>query len=141
MYGPYERLVQYYETDMMGVVHHSNYLRWFEESRILALKDVGFEYRAIEDRGIIMPVLTVSAQYRKSCTYGDRVLIYLYLESFNGVKLKYRYEIKNAETGELCTTGESTHCFLSREDKKIINIRKVYPEFYNMLGETVEKKD
>ena len=140
MFGPYERLVQYYETDMMGSVHHSNYVRWFEEARIWALGEVGFEYRSIEDRGIMIPVLNINVNYKKSCTYGDRVQVFLWLESFNGVKLNYRYEIRMAATGELLTTGESSHCFLTR-DKKILNIKKAFPEFYEMLKRTVDKEE
>ncbi len=136
MFGPYERLVQYYETDMMGIVHHSNYIRWFEEARIRSLKDVGFSYKSVEEKGIMIPVLSVSCNYRKSCTYGDIVSIYLRLKSFNGAKLCYEYEIHN-EAGEIITTGESSHCFLSR-DMKLINIRKEFPEFYEMLGNVVE---
>lgn len=134
MLGPYERVVQYYETDMMGIVHHSNYIRWFEEARVWALLEVGYDYRSIEDRGILMPVLSVESSFRKSFSYGDTFQVYLRPVRFNGLKLSYEYEIRNKATGEVHTTGSSTHCFLDR-DMNVLNIRKVFPEFYTLLKE------
>ena len=57
---PYIRTVQYYETDKMGIVHHSNYIRWFEESRIDLMDQMEAGYKALEDSGILIPVLSVS---------------------------------------------------------------------------------
>ena len=50
---PYEHIVQYYETDQMGIVHHSNYIRWFEEARSYILEQIGFGYKKMEEEGII----------------------------------------------------------------------------------------
>lgn len=44
----YKHSVQYYETDRMGITHHSNYVRWMEEARSFLLKDIGFPYDCIE---------------------------------------------------------------------------------------------
>ena len=57
----YRHRVQYYETDQMKVVHHSNYIRWFEEARTDFLEKSGFSYAWMEEQGIIIPVLSVSA--------------------------------------------------------------------------------
>ena len=57
---PYERMVYYYETDRMGIVHHSNYIRWFEEARLDWMKQIGWDYKTIEDDNIIIPVLSVN---------------------------------------------------------------------------------
>ena len=64
--NPCEHKVQYYETDGMGIVHHSNYIRWFEEARVDLLEQLGFGYDRIEAAGYSGPVLEVSCQY-KTC--------------------------------------------------------------------------
>ena len=56
MEEPYIRKVQYYETDMMGVAHHANFIHWMEEARILFMDRLGFPYAAMEAKGIISPV-------------------------------------------------------------------------------------
>ena len=57
---PYRRAVQYYETDMMGIVHHANYIRWMEEARIDFLAQLGFPYARMEAEGVLSPVRSVS---------------------------------------------------------------------------------
>ena len=52
----YIRKVQYYETDRMGIVHHSNYIRWFEEARIFYMEKMGYSYSEMEKTGIMIPV-------------------------------------------------------------------------------------
>ena len=68
---PYERETFYYETDQMGIIHHSNYIRWFEESRIEFLKQIGIPYDEMERRGLLIPVLGVSCKYKKAFRYFD----------------------------------------------------------------------
>ena len=60
----YELRAQYYETDQMGIIHHSNYIRWFESARIWYMHQVGADYREMEEMGILSPVLEVSCTYR-----------------------------------------------------------------------------
>ena len=69
IYKPYKHLVQYYETDQMGIVHHSNYIRWFEEARSFLLEENGFGYKKMEESGIISPVLSVNARYKSMTHY------------------------------------------------------------------------
>ena len=75
IYKPYKHLVQYYETDQMGIVHHSNYIRWFEEARSYILEENGFGYKKMEELGIISPVLSVNARYKSMTHYYDTVII------------------------------------------------------------------
>ena len=79
--NPYIKKVQYYETDMMGIVHHANYIRWMEEARIDFLDQMGFPYARMEAEGIISPVRAVSCQYKKPCTFGDTLNIAVVYES------------------------------------------------------------
>ena len=93
-YRPYSRRVNYYETDQMAIVHHSNYIRWFEEARLDFLDQVGLNYREMEKTGLIVPVVDVSCRYHVSAKYDDLMDIYAYLTSFNGVRMDYRYEVR-----------------------------------------------
>ena len=112
----YEHRVQYYETDQMGIVHHSNYIRWFEEARTEMLRRAGIGYGKMESLGIISPVLEVSAKYRTMTRFEDVVRIFVKIEKFNGIILVLSYQVEDKETGEIRCTGESRHCFLMRWD-------------------------
>ena len=111
---PYEHKVQYYETDKMGIVHHSNYIRWFEESRIDFLEQVGMPYEDMEAAGIICPVVSV--------------------EKFNGIRLILSYEIRDKKTGELKCTGKSSHCYLD-ENGRPVSLKNVCPAYYELYKE------
>ena len=62
----YTRRAQYHETDQMGIIHHSNYVKWMEETRIRFLEEMGVDYRKLEESGIISPVVGISVQYKKT---------------------------------------------------------------------------
>lgn len=125
---PYHHNAKYYETDQMAVVHHSNYIRWFEEARIDWLEQMGIPYDAMEARGIIIPVIGVTAEYRSMTRFKEDVAIYPKLERYNGVRFIVSYEVRNANTGELRCTGTSTHCFIDRNYKPII-LKKTAPDY------------
>ena len=130
---PYRRKVQYYETDMMGVTHHANYIRWMEEARIDFMDQLGFPYARMEAEGVVSPVRSVECTYLKPCTFGDEIDIMVSVVSFNGVVLAIRYEMINAGSGEkLCTAG-SEHVFLDREGH-FVRLRRVMPEFCAAIG-------
>lgn len=133
----YQHKVQYYETDMMGIVHHSNYIRWFEEARTDFLEQAGYSYKRFEDEGIISPVLEVSAQYRSMVRFGDIVNIEVHMRSFTGLKFGLEYIVTDSITGEIRTTGISEHCMLDKEHKPVW-IKKVNPQLYDLLKSLVE---
>lgn len=126
----YERKVNYYETDQMGIVHHSNFIRWMEEARIELLNEIGMPYDKMEEAGVLIPVLSASCEYRQSFRFGDTFRICVYPVEFNGIKMKLGYKIYNKETGILHAVGETGHCFLNK-DRKIIRMKRDYPELYN----------
>ncbi len=133
----YRHKVQYYETDQMKVVHHSNYIRWFEEARTDFLEKSGFSYAWMEEQGIIIPVLSVSAEYKAMVHYGEDILIKPTVTEFNGVKLLLSYEVRQDRTGELTTTGTSCHCFLDREYRPL-RLKKEFPQVYMMFASCLE---
>ncbi|MCR5690820.1 MAG: acyl-CoA thioesterase [Eubacterium sp.] len=126
--------VQYYETDKMGIVHHSNYIRWFEECRVEAMEEGGLGYDVMEEEGIICPVKSVSCNYEQATKFGETVEIQARVEKFNGIRLKIDYQVVEVETGDLKCTGSSEHCFL--DDKgHLLNLKKVSPRFYQLFQE------
>ena len=132
----YKRKINYYETDKMGIVHHSNYIRFFEEARCSLLEDCGLPYDLMEEKGIMSPVLGVSCKYKQHVTFGDTIQVHAYIKEFTGVKFTVAYEIYNKETSILCVSGESNHCFTD-SNLKPLNIKKhhydVYEKFINLV--------
>lgn len=129
---PYKRKVYYYETDKMGIVHHSNYVRILEESRIWFLEQAELPFEKIEAMGIMMPVLSVECRYVKPLVFGDEFAVYPYIERFTGAKLELSYRIVNTRTGELNAEGRSSHCFTDN-DLKPIRTKVNYPEVYKIF--------
>ena len=132
----YIHKVHYYETDKMGVTHHSNYIRWMEEARVDFLEQIGYGYAKMENAGIISPVIGVECEYKRTTTFDDEICIRPEIESFNGIKLVIRYTMTNIATGETVFTGKSKHCFLNSAGKPL-SLRKEFPEVDAALKELV----
>ncbi len=128
----YLRTPHYYETDQMRVVHHSNYVRWFEEARIHYLENVGIRFAEQEEKGIVCPVLTLNTTYKIMVRYGENVEIVTRLNLYNGLRFGFLYEVRNIVTGEICCVGNSTHCFLDTEGN-ILRVKRDYPEMHRIL--------
>lgn len=128
----YKHKIQYYETDQMGVVHHSNYIRWMEEARVDLMDQLGVTMTQIEDMGMVIPVVSISCEYRTMARFGETVEVYLKLKSYNGIKLFFDYVIKDCTTGETRLTASSSHCFLTKEGK-LISLKKSYPEIHQIF--------
>lgn len=133
----YIRKAQYYETDQMGVIHHSNYIRWFEEARCDLLESVGFGYDRMEREGIISPVLSVEAEYKSMVRFGDTVIISPKITAFNGVRFTVEYTVTDAATGELRTTGKSTHCFINPQGN-VLRLKHSNPLLYETFENLLE---
>lgn len=125
------REVNYYETDMMKVVHHSNYIRWFEEARTYLLDCIGYPYAKIEEQGIMIPVLSVNCEYKLPCRFGEKVHIFTRLTYYNGVRMKLCYEIWDEAHTELRVTGTSAHCFVDA-DFRPVSIKRKMPEMHEI---------
>lgn len=127
----YIHRVQYYETDRMGVTHHSNYIRWMEEARIDYLDRIGCNYAKMEEMGIISPVTSVECKYKHSTTFSDDVYISVGIEEFNGVRMRLKYIMENSE-GNIIAEAYSEHCFI-KKNGQFIKMNKDFPELYNIL--------
>ena len=128
----YRHKVQYYETDRMGITHHSNYIRWMEEARVDFLDQLGWGYEKMEAEGIVSPVTSLECRYKRSTTFPEEIFIDVSVEEFHGVRLKLKYVMKNTE-GETVCEACSEHCFLDR-DGNILRLKKKYPELYQLLS-------
>ncbi len=135
---PYKHIVQYYETDRMGITHHSNYVRWMEEARVDFLNKIGWGYEKLEAEGIYSPVTAIECKYRSSTTFADEVIIEVSISEFKGVVLKFRYRMVN-KTGHLVFEGHSEHCFLNF-DGKVTRLRKDHPELHDLLVSLVREE-
>lgn len=134
----YIHQAQYYETDQMGIIHHSNYIRWMEEARIAYMDEMGFPYRAVEEAGIVSPVLEVQCTYKSMTHFGDRVRIEVKLRSFTGVKYEIGYVMRDEATGEVRATGTTRHCYLGK-DGFPVRLKKVLPELYEKMMQELEQ--
>ena len=123
----YSHRVQYYETDMMGVVHHANYIHWMEEARIEWMDRLGFPYAAMEEKGIVSPVKALSCEYKAPCTFGDTVTVAVSAESFNGVVMVIRYTMRKDQGGIVCE-ARSEHVFLDRKGR-FVRLKREMPGF------------
>ena len=139
MIEPYLHKAQYYETDQMGVIHHSNYLRWFEEARVDWLDRLGIGYDGLEAEGIIIPVLSATCEYKSMVRFGDTVAIHLCISALSGSRMTVGYRILDAATGELRTMGTTSHCFLKKEGRPV-SLKKACPRVYEALAASCTDK-
>ena len=138
-YIPWRHRVAYFETDQMAIVHHSNYIRWFEESRDDFVRQFDIDYRLIEAEGILMPVIGVNCDYKLSAKYGELVEVRARPVFFNGVRLRYAYEARSAEHGGVLVTGGSEHCFIDAASRKPLNLKRRMPEYCEILSKLMER--
>ncbi len=137
---PHEHTVQYYETDQMKVVHHSNYIRWFEEARIDVFEQIGLGYKHMEEMGIISPVVSVQAQYKTMARFYDVVDVEVRFVKYTGIRLSIEYVVRDRATGEIRCTGQSEHCFID-ESGKIISLKRSYPDIHDTMMQYIDKKE
>ena len=134
---PYYHQAKYYETDQMAVIHHSNYVRWFEEARVDYLQQIGLGYDEIEAAGVYSPVLGVTCEYKSAVRFQETVLIKTKLLFFNGIKMKIGYQVIDAESSQIRAVGETDHCFVST-DFRPVSLKKDFKEMYDILLRCLE---
>lgn len=139
--------VHYKETDQMGVVHHSNYVSWFEIGRTEKMRDVGIAYSDMEDLGLLLPVLDVQVKYHKPARYDDCVAIYTRLANFTAIRMQFEYEVRLADhpscdqkkqdniqpTGELLASGKTLHMWVNSEWRPA-RLDRTAPEVFKHLN-------
>lgn len=131
----YKHRVNYYETDKMGLTHHSNYIRFMEEARVDWMDKIGWSFKKCEDLGMVSPVLSVSCDFKKNTTFDDIIEIQVSVKKYNGLRITIGYEMK--KDGQIVAIGETEHCFLTKSGMPI-RIKKDYPEFDEILIKELE---
>lgn len=125
--------VRYAETDQMGVVHHSNYLVWFELARTRLCADSGTTYAEIEELGYYLMVTGAHLQYRGGARYGQTVKVRCWLDRLASRVVHFAYEARHG--GELLVTGVTEHVWVSRSTGKHCRIPDaVRPQFESLAG-------
>lgn len=139
--------VPYSDTDRMGVVHHANYINWFEIARTECMRYYGVAYSDVEASGLLLPVVDVACSYKNSATFDDCIAIYSKIVDYSPIKLAFAYEArkvteeafaKNDEPavdepmGELLTTGTTKHMWVNHDFKPTRLSRKA-PKFYEVV--------
>ena len=132
----FERKINYYETDKMGVVHHSNYIRFLEEARCAWMESMNIPFSKLEEKRITIPVLEVKCKYKQHVTFEDIIKIKLFIKEYNGVRMTVGYEVINKENEKTVLIAETKHCFTNKELRPI-NLRKNAPEFNRKFEEMV----
>lgn len=111
--------VRYAETDQMGVVYHGNYAPYFEMGRVEWLRNLGLSYKKMEENGIMLPVVSLTMNYKKPAKYDDLLTVRTIFKNQTSVKIEFDYEIYNTNN-ELLTTGYSMLVFVDMKTGKPI---------------------
>jgi acyl-CoA thioester hydrolase len=102
-----ECTVEFYDVDPMEVVWHGNYAKYFEKGRCALLNKIGYGYKEMRESGYAFPVTAMSLKFVRPLRFGDRVRIQAALDEYEN-RIRIKYMLFNAETGEMTTKGEST---------------------------------
>ena len=126
--------IRYSETDQMGYCYYGNYAQFFEIGRVETLREIGVSYRALEERGIMLPVVDLNVKYLKPALYDDLIEIKTFLKKIPTAKIEFEYEIYN-EKKELLTTASTSLVFISAETMKPI---KAPQDLIEKIKESIE---
>ncbi|MFN8440771.1 MAG: thioesterase family protein [Caldilineaceae bacterium] len=109
--------VRFAETDAMGVVHHSNYVIWFEAARVALMEAAGTPYREVAAGGNHFAVTKLEVEYRAAARFGDNVQIVATVESIRSRQVKFRYEVYHPEAQTLLATGSTEHICVDLQNR------------------------
>lgn len=113
--------VRYAETDQMGIVHHANYPVYYEMGRTEMFRNIGLPYDEMERRGIILPLIDLHCNYKRSAYYDQELTLITQLRELPSIKIRFDYIIKNSE-GEILNEGYTTLVFMDSERRRPIRV-------------------
>jgi len=147
--------VHYKQTDQMGVVHHANYVTWFEIGRTEWMRANGLPYSKMESLGLMLPVMDLQLKYHKSALYDEAIGIFTKIKKYSAVRLEFYYEARRLgeagealatdqnevekPEGELLASGSTTHMWLSKKWKPV-RIHTTAPEVYELIQNKSDTK-
>ena len=116
--------VKLFDTDTMGVVHHSNYIRWFETGRVEFLRTLGIDLNEMMNDGILFPIVEIGAKFHAPARFGDELEIETTAEALTKAKMKFNYVIRRRGEDKILAEGTSTNVFTN--DGKICRLPDKY---------------
>ncbi len=125
----FEMRVWYVDTDQMGIVHHSNYIRYYEAARSDFMRSLGgFSYAEMERRGVMMPILEVHSKYVASAHFDEMIRVKVWIDEIPRARARFDYEIYNPE-GKLLNTGYTVLGFMNSQTRRPTRA----PEWFTQL--------
>lgn len=118
--------VHFYDTDTMGVVHHANYIRWFEVGRVEYLRSIGITLNDLISDGILFPITAVKAKYFSPARFDDELEMETTALAMTEVKLEFDYKIRRVGEEKILVKGYSQNVFTSAETGKISRLPEKY---------------
>ena len=109
--------VEYHHTDQMGVVHHSNYVKFFEVARTEWLRASGLTYAEMERRGVMMPIVDVAVKYRNPALYDELISVTAFVDESPKARMVFRYEVRG-EDGREIASGSTTLGFIDSQTRR-----------------------
>lgn len=126
--------VRYGETDQMGVVHHSNYLRYFEVARIEWLMQLGVSYNTMEEEGVMMPVISAHIDYKQPAKFEDELSVLIQLEQVPLVKMVFNYQVLNQHNDLVCEAS-TTLAFMNAMNRRPIRCPETFKAVFAAVVE------
>lgn len=118
----YVHRVRYRECDPMGVVYHTHFVDYFEAARTEALREMGLAYRALEERGVMMPVVDLGVQFKRPAHYDDELVIRAMFSEMPTTTITITYEVRRRDEETVLVTGHVTLCFVDAERRRPVRV-------------------
>ena len=131
--------VRFVETDMMGVVHHSNYFRWFEMGRVEYLRQAGIYLLDLMQDGILFPITEVSCQYKASARFDDYLVIETTMVELSRVKMVFNYQVVREVDGLLLAEGKTQNLFTDNNGRIVRLAPPVFTKLQAMFAQESSK--
>lgn len=126
--------VRYAETDAMGIVHHANYIVWFEEARSAFMRAYGTSYRQFESEGVQLAVSEVQARYLAPTVYDQQVTIRCWIEEVQSRKMRFGYQVFDAASTQVFVTGYTEHICIT-PDGRVTRIPQKWRELFKTTSQ------
>lgn len=140
--------VRYQETDQMGVVFHGNYVTWFEVGRTEWIRAAGYDYKSIEAKGLLLPVIDLACSYISPARYDDLVVVCTRIAECTPLRITFESQVRKVSEddfaaaeiahgeelpGELLVKGGTKHVWVNK-DWQPSRLNKVMPELYALIS-------
>ena len=113
--------VRYAETDQMGYVYYGNYATYFEVARVEAMRAIGFSYKEMEDRGIMMPVLELKNEFKSPGRYDEELTIKISVPEMPTLRIKFVYDVRGEDGRQVCL-GETTLVWVKKDSNRPVRM-------------------